>query len=95
MIATTVPPDEPPCPPVPDASPELVVVGTTTWLTEAVGVPEAEGEADGETEADGDGVGDGEGDGVGEGVGVGVGDGEGLGATTVTTPAMPVTNLQW
>jgi len=60
MIATTVPAEEPPCPPVPDASPEVVVVGTTTWLTEAVGVTEGDVVADGETEADGDGeVGDG------------------------------------
>jgi hypothetical protein len=95
MIATTVPAEEPPFPPVPEPSREVVVVGTTAWLGDAVGVTEGEGEADGEADADGDAVGDGVGDGVGEGVGDGVGDDDGLGATTVTTPAIPLTNLQW
>ena len=82
-------------PPVPDASPEVVVVGTTTWLTEAVGVADEEADGEGETEGVGLGVGDGVGVVVGDGVGAGVGDGVGLGATTVTTPAIPLTNLQW
>ena len=97
MIATTVGAEWPPLLPVPAASPVSVVVGTTIWLTDAVGVAELEGEAVGETDGDGLGVGDAEADGdaLGDGVGVGVGDGVGLGARTVTTPAIPLTTLQW
>jgi hypothetical protein len=100
MMATTVAVEEPPLPPVPAARPEPVVVGTTTWLAVTVGVAELEGDADGEADgdvlgvADIDGLGVGLGDGLGDGDGVG--DGVGLGAAaTVTTPAIPLTTLQW